>query len=475
MWLGWISSPCALARVLWNDPEWQEIRAARVVIPLMGKGVSPQDNTSDRTLYLRFSIEPLSDGVSDAANRYEAGWRFEERGQPRLGLGNAWFAWGYSAFHAVHRPKPLQAPGEVDFRSARPEEPGRQDFEYPRVGNRRTVVARIRFIPGTLDQITVWLDPDLTSGLREEQLPEALTTRFEADASFDTCVLIHRGGGAGWRMGDLAVASSFDDLLTPPFWRQPLFLGPAVLLIAGVMGSTGWRQATKNRRALRQRSQELETARALERERTRIARDLQDSLGATLGEISLLSSLAETHATPDQIEGLTRIQRRAREATEALRNIVWAIDPEADTVAHFIDHASGFGNDLLLAAGLKSQISRPPAGVLAASAVMSATHRHHASLAFREAVHNAVRHSKAQMVNLGFELDTGRLTVWVVDDGCGTCPQPGEPRPETDAAGAGGHGLRNLQARLDAIGGSVSIDSHPDHGTRVRMEVPLGL
>ena len=40
------------------------------------------------------------------------------------------------------------------------------------------------------------------------------------------------------------------------------------------------------------------------------------------------------------------------------------------------------------------------------------------------------------------------------------------------AAVNGGHGLRGMRARADEVGGTVSVRSHPGHGTSVQVEVP---
>lgn len=462
--------PPASARILWSDPVWRFIHGTNQVLSLEGSGLEPQDDSSSRTLYLRFSIDPESDGFSDFAARYEAGWVFTQNGVERLGLGNALLAWGYSAFHAIQPDTNNHGPGEVDFNSEHPERVGSSIFELPRMGVRRTIIARIDFLPGRDDRITVWMQPNLKAGIGEADLPESLTTRFRANASFDRFALVHRGGGAGWRIGDLAVATAFEDLTGPRFWQRPGFFGWVALGIAALVGPTGWRKAVMTERRLRMQREQVEAANLLERERSRIARDLHDSLGATLSEISLLSSITESQVPPSIAPNLGRIHKRTHEAVEALEAIVWATDPEADTVGGFVDHALGFANDFLTAAGVQVNLSKTPATVTGSTTAMAAHLRHNAFLAFKEALHNVVKHARAREVRIVFDHSGRHLAVEVSDDGRGDCP----PIETLATDGSTGHGLRNMRARLESIGGSMSLESHPGQGTRIRFEIPLG-
>jgi signal transduction histidine kinase len=215
---------------------------------------------------------------------------------------------------------------------------------------------------------------------------------------------------------------------------------------------------------LRQERDALESRNALELERTRIARDLHDSLGSTLSEISLLSSIAQSSAQPTR--DLWKIEQRARECVEALEDIVWATNPQADTVRSFIDHASRFATEFLTTAGIRITISAPQE---IRSGKMQAAVRHNVFLAFKEALNNVVKHARATEVRIAFDRRDDRLGVLVSDNGLGTCPRE-------NAGGADGsecHGLRNMRTRLTSVGGLATVESHPDQGTRIRFEIPL--
>jgi len=79
--------------------------------------------------------------------------------------------------------------------------------------------------------------------------------------------------------------------------------------------------------------------------------------------------------------------------------------------------------------------------------------------ALREILANTVRHAAATSVDVDLSGAADDLVMVVTDDGCG--PHPGAPTP------GHGHGLHNLAARAEALGGTFRIAAHTAPGTRV--------
>ena len=78
-----------------------------------------------------------------------------------------------------------------------------------------------------------------------------------------------------------------------------------------------------------------------------------------------------------------------------------------------------------------------------------------------EALTNAAKHASASAVTVEAEAVDGVLRVSVRDDGVG------------GADFAGGSGLVGLKDRVEALGGHIAVDSAPDAGTAIRVELPL--
>jgi NarL family two-component system sensor histidine kinase LiaS len=81
----------------------------------------------------------------------------------------------------------------------------------------------------------------------------------------------------------------------------------------------------------------------------------------------------------------------------------------------------------------------------------------------REAVHNAVKHAKANLIQVMLEAADGRVLLSVRDDGIGI--QTGEQKPM-------GFGQRILRHRAAVIGGELKIESAPGKGTVVTCRAP---
>lgn len=119
-----------------------------------------------------------------------------------------------------------------------------------------------------------------------------------------------------------------------PFWweRESVRFSALALLILAT--GLGVRSAVLRRE--RARLQQLERERALERERSRIARDLHDDIGARLSNIAIL---AGTRASPERD---ARIVQAAGAAVETMDELVWAVNARNDTLESFANYVGQF-------------------------------------------------------------------------------------------------------------------------------------
>ena len=87
-------------------------------------------------------------------------------------------------------------------------------------------------------------------------------------------------------------------------------------------------------------------------------------------------------------------------------------------------------------------------------------------LILREAMRNAMAHSGMGLVRVVLRISEGEATGIVEDDGLGFDPD--------EAKRNGSGGLRYMEERATLVGGRLRVESAPDRGTRVAVEVPLG-
>jgi signal transduction histidine kinase len=209
--------------------------------------------------------------------------------------------------------------------------------------------------------------------------------------------------------------------------------------------------------------EELERRNAVERERTRIARDIHDDLGAGLAQIGLLADLGASQAADSrQAEtNFAKIGARARTAVSALDEIVWAANPRNDSLPRLADYLCHLADECFEQGPLRCR-KEVPTGL--PEVPVGADLRHNLALSVKEALTNVLKHSGAQTVWLRLKWEAPDLVVSVEDDGTGLPPQR-----EGDLA----DGLRNQQTRMKDIGGTVEIQSAPGRGTRVLFKVKL--
>jgi signal transduction histidine kinase/ligand-binding sensor domain-containing protein len=260
--------------------------------------------------------------------------------------------------------------------------------------------------------------------------------------------------------------ASISVALLPYFYQTWWFISSAAVAVSLSIAVTLRRW---HGRRMRQQLERLERQRALERDRTRIAKDIHDDLGAGLTHIALLSEMARPAAAPEVQSQLVQITEVARELTTNMDEIVWAVNPENDTLDGLATYISKFAHDYLTAAGIRCRLDLP-AQVPVIN--LTAELRHSLFLAVKEALNNVVQHAHATEVRVCLELLARSFKLVIEDNGRGL----GRGNA-TEAVRRGrvstGHGLLNLQKRLEAAGGQCSLESKPGRGTRVEMTVPL--
>src|SRR5207249_4097802 len=151
-------------------------------------------------------------------------------------------------------------------------------------------------------------------------------------------------------------------------------------------------------------------------DRARIAQDIHDDLGAGLTQIMLLSELARREPSHEVQNQLGQISDMARGLTRAMDEIVWAVDPQHDTLSGFMDYASAFTEEFLRVAGLRCRMDLPAA---LPAWPMDAELRYNLFLALKEALNNAVKHAHATEVRLELRLEDDAFTLAVEDNGKG--------------------------------------------------------
>jgi signal transduction histidine kinase len=244
-------------------------------------------------------------------------------------------------------------------------------------------------------------------------------------------------------------------LVRPYFWETVWF---KIGVVAGAVGLAILGMHLASERRLRLLAQRHRRETELERERTRISRDMHDRVGASLTQITLLAELARGDGA--HAEHLASLAGTAREAVTALDEIVWAVNPRHDNLPSLLEYIGQQLRDLLAAANIRCRLDFPDE---APQRHLSAEFRHNLFLLMSEAVNNAVKHAAPSEVRIKIEVTSSELHATVTDDGRGF---------SSNGEGAKSDGLRNMRARAADLGGDCKIESQPGAGTIVSMRLP---
>jgi signal transduction histidine kinase len=253
--------------------------------------------------------------------------------------------------------------------------------------------------------------------------------------------------------------------ILPVFYQTTWFrLACVVLLIGLAWGGFQLRMRMRIRRLHRQFEATLEARVA---ERTRIARDLHDTLLQRFHGL-LLQFQAAFNLLPD----------RPRESKQVLAG---AIDQVADAITESRDTVQGLRTSVLetnnladslrtLAEDLANESGHAAAVRVEVQGTPQALHPVVRDETFRiasEALRNAFRHADAKQIEVEICYDARQLRVWVRDDGKGIAPEVlGMGKKE------GHFGLSGMRERAELVGGRLTIRSVMDTGTEVDFSAP---
>jgi PAS domain S-box-containing protein len=227
---------------------------------------------------------------------------------------------------------------------------------------------------------------------------------------------------------------------------------------------------TKLAEALRESQQELrclssEVLAAEENERKRIAAELHDGLGQSLGALKFgmedaISSL-EGDAIDDARGTLKALVPRVREALDEVRRMAMNLRPATLDDLGIVATLSWFVRDfrtIYRTIDVDADLRIVEADVPDALKVTM----------FRivqEALNNVARHSRATLVRLSAEKSDDVLRLDIDDNGVGFDPNEVASRRSFDRR----HGYAGMHDRILFSGGTLAIETAPGKGVRLQM------
>lgn len=246
-------------------------------------------------------------------------------------------------------------------------------------------------------------------------------------------------------------------IIHPPWWQTWWF---RILAAAMILGITVLAIRIYLRNKLQKQRSLLEKEQAIEKERTRIATDMHDDLGAGLSRIKFLSEAIRIKKGDDlaiQPE-IGKISSYSHEMIEKMGEIVWALNEKNDTLADLLAFARSYAVDYLQNHGIDCKVEAPEEFP---QFYINGETRRNVFLSVKECLFNIVKHADASEVKIKFTVDH-ELKISISDNGKGIDWE--KIRPYSN-------GLPNIQKRMEALKGKVEYINK--NGTTVMMKIPV--
>jgi two-component sensor histidine kinase len=276
------------------------------------------------------------------------------------------------------------------------------------------------------------IDPQwVQSGLR--------TTAFYTDIKYGSYRFLVKACNADGIWGEPTVINI---KILPAWWNTWWFKTISLFVLIGIFFA-GYRYR-------------LNQLMKIEKIRFSIASDLHDEIGSNLSSISVDSqSLISSQTLNDTERELSvDISKTAKETVDAMRDIIWFINPKNDMNEDIIFKMRQTAAKYLCNIDWDFKVSED---VRIDS--FNLDDRRNIFLLYKEALTNVVRHSNAKKCSIAITGHPNSLAIKIKDDGIGF-----ELQNHRSA-----NGIRSMEARAEKVKGKLNIISGNDIGTMIEL------
>ncbi|ACU03830.1 ligand-binding sensor domain-containing protein [Pedobacter heparinus] len=246
--------------------------------------------------------------------------------------------------------------------------------------------------------------------------------------------------------------------ITPPYYQTAIFKIFILLVILLLIILSVYVIINLNERQRRLRLKiKLEEQFKI---RKQTAEDFHDDLGNKLTRISVLSEVLTSMTDQDDTEKraiIQKIKTNVNELYTGTKDILWSLNPKHDTLCELLTHIREFGQEMFNGTPI---LFEEETSLNDTDSRLSLEMSRNILMIFKEAIHNALKHSKADHVKFTAKMAHDVLDIRLDDNGTGF-----------DVASAGnGHGINNMNVRAARINGILNIISNTK-GTTIALSV----
>lgn len=254
-------------------------------------------------------------------------------------------------------------------------------------------------------------------------------------------------GEGGWTVG--AFSTILGESIISTFFNGALMILLAMVTLALVSEKTSRLRAERL-------GKEVESL-ATELERTRIAREIHDSLGHTLTSLNIQLEVARKLAERDPEQAHHALTLAKQLAGQTLSDVRQAVQSIRSPNLNLIDAVPELVAQLKQLHGLDIQVD------IDTTRDLPPNISYHLYRITQECLTNVIKHARARQVRVDLHQRPDNVTLSVSDDGKG---MPTDSRYS-------GFGIKGITERTEALNGKYSIYSEPGFGTRIEVIIPL--
>lgn len=204
----------------------------------------------------------------------------------------------------------------------------------------------------------------------------------------------------------------------------------------------------------------VEKARIQEREtmRKKSAQDFHDEAGIKLTRIGLLTTTAGQKADNKEVQQLLhKIKENAQDLSGNMRDFIWVLDPEQDSLYDILQRLQDFGSKLFEYSDITFKSDSIPE--LYRDHTLGFEEKRHIMLIFKEAMNNALKYSEAKSLALSVTENVEGIHITMQDDGKGF-----DISSRQDS-----YGLRNMKSRAEKMNAGFKLHTVPGGGVKIMI------
>ena len=253
-------------------------------------------------------------------------------------------------------------------------------------------------------------------------------------------------------------------VVKPPFWETWIYRVVTLLIV--IVALWLYRRYELRKKYI-SKQVIAERHKVIDMERSRIARDFHDGIGASLSQVSISTDVAYKKMIQKDYAGAEEeiefVSKTIHNLTETLRDIIWTLDPTHNKLEDLIINIRFHAARSLQSKGIKLSFS---SNLDVVDIPLSSEFRRHIFFIVKEALNNVCKHSVATNVEINVALDREDFTLEIRDNGTGFCLDENESDPRR------GKGMKNMKHRAEVVGGMLDLYTEAKKGSRIQITVP---